>query len=180
MTAPQAFGRILVPIDFRELEDDEQGVEILAVDDRQIALSHASRDALVAAQRSMAGEGELRLLHATPAFDAGRVYRGKASASVLGGALDEINAEAVQNSDRVLAAAGKRYCPEINYSVSSRPGLALHVILDEAAKFNADLIVIPTSSRGAVARFFLGSTADRVIREAPCPVLVIPARSSAS
>ena len=40
----------------------------------------------------------------------------------------------------------------------------------------ADLIVMAASGRSRVARFFVGSTADRVIREAPCPVLVIPAR----
>jgi nucleotide-binding universal stress UspA family protein len=32
-----------------------------------------------------------------------------------------------------------------------------------------------SSGRSRVARFFVGSTADRVIREANCPVLVIPA-----
>ena len=45
---------------------------------------------------------------------------------------------------------------------------------EEATKFDADLIVLPASARSTVARFFLGSTADRVIRQAPCPVLVVP------
>lgn len=171
----RAYSRILVPIDFRELEDDEQGVEILSVDDRHIALSLASRAALEAAQRCADASGELRLLHATPAFDTSRMYRGKASASLLGSAVDQIHEEAAEASDAVLHAAAARYCGDAKVSVASKPGIALHVILAEAKSFDADLIVIPTSSRGAVARFFLGSTADRIIREAPCPVLVIPA-----
>jgi nucleotide-binding universal stress UspA family protein len=42
------------------------------------------------------------------------------------------------------------------------------------AKHNAiDLIVIPSSGRTGLARFFLGSVAERVVRFSHCPVLVI-------
>jgi len=41
--------------------------------------------------------------------------------------------------------------------------------------FEADLIIMAASGRSRVTRFFVGSTADRVIRQAKCPVLVIPA-----
>jgi nucleotide-binding universal stress UspA family protein len=56
-----------------------------------------------------------------------------------------------------------------------RPGAALDVILEEARRFRADLVVMAASGRSKVARFFVGSTADRVIRQMHCPVLVIPA-----
>jgi nucleotide-binding universal stress UspA family protein len=36
-----------------------------------------------------------------------------------------------------------------------------------------DLIVVGTHGRGPVRRAFLGSVADRVLREAPCPVLIV-------
>jgi len=36
-----------------------------------------------------------------------------------------------------------------------------------------DLIAMATHSRSGVAHFFLGSVAERVIRTAPCPVLVV-------
>jgi hypothetical protein len=36
--------------------------------------------------------------------------------------------------------------------------------------------VLAASGRSRVARFFVGSTADRIIREASCPVLVVPAQ----
>ena len=36
-----------------------------------------------------------------------------------------------------------------------------------------DLIVVGTQGRGGVARLFVGSIAERVVRLAPCPVLTV-------
>src|SRR4029453_3401945 len=41
----------------------------------------------------------------------------------------------------------------------------------------ADVIVMGTHGYGAVKRFLLGSVADQVLRQATCPVLVVPHRS---
>ena len=42
------------------------------------------------------------------------------------------------------------------------------------AKENAiDMIVIGTHGRGAIAHMLLGSVAERVVRKAPCPVMVV-------
>ena len=46
-------------------------------------------------------------------------------------------------------------------------------IIRAAGDRNADLIVIPTHGHAGIKHSHLGSTADRVIRKAPCPVLVI-------
>lgn len=46
-------------------------------------------------------------------------------------------------------------------------------IVRYAAAESIDLIVVGTHGRGVVPRAFLGSVADRVIREAPCPVLTV-------
>jgi nucleotide-binding universal stress UspA family protein len=48
-------------------------------------------------------------------------------------------------------------------------------ILNSAREWNADLIVIGSDSRGRLAHFLLGSTADSVIRKASCPVLSVRA-----
>ena len=40
-----------------------------------------------------------------------------------------------------------------------------------------DLIVLPTHGRTGLAHMFLGSTAERVVRKAPCPVLVVREQS---
>jgi nucleotide-binding universal stress UspA family protein len=44
-----------------------------------------------------------------------------------------------------------------------------------AAAKQAQLIIIGTHGRHGVTRFFMGSVAERVLREAPCAVLVVPA-----
>lgn len=46
-------------------------------------------------------------------------------------------------------------------------------IIDYAKAIEADLIVIPSHGRTGIARFFLGSVAERVVRFAHCPVVVL-------
>lgn len=46
-------------------------------------------------------------------------------------------------------------------------------IIDYAEGNAIDLIVIPSRGRTGIARFFLGSVAERVVRFARCPVLVV-------
>jgi len=48
-----------------------------------------------------------------------------------------------------------------------------HVITDLAQEIGADLIVIPSHGRTGVKRLLLGSVAERVVRLAHCPVLVL-------
>lgn len=46
------------------------------------------------------------------------------------------------------------------------------VICRLAAEIPADLLVVPTHAFKGVKRFFLGSTAERLIQHSPCPILV--------
>lgn len=48
------------------------------------------------------------------------------------------------------------------------------VVLKAAAAFNADLLVMGTHGRRGVQRLFLGSVAERCVRQAVLPVLLIP------
>ena len=56
------------------------------------------------------------------------------------------------------------------------------VIVDHARDMRADLIVVGSRGLGAVAHALLGSVAEKVVRHAPCPVLVVrrPRDASAS
>jgi nucleotide-binding universal stress UspA family protein len=49
-------------------------------------------------------------------------------------------------------------------------------IVRAAKSQRADLIVMGTHGRGAVAKLFLGSVAGRVVATAPCPVLTVRGR----
>ena len=55
-------------------------------------------------------------------------------------------------------------------------GIPFRVILDLAEKERMDLIVLGTHGKSALERTLLGSTAERVLRGAPCPTLAIPPR----
>lgn len=46
-------------------------------------------------------------------------------------------------------------------------------IIDFAKKKEIDLIVIPSHGRTGLQRFFLGSVAEKIVRFAHCPVLVL-------
>jgi nucleotide-binding universal stress UspA family protein len=87
----------------------------------------------------------------------------------------------------VLAAAGSSRALEDVRTFASRAssvtkvGVAVeestHVegaILEAARALPADLIVMGSHGRSGVPRLFLGSVAERVLRSAPCPVMVVP------
>jgi nucleotide-binding universal stress UspA family protein len=51
-------------------------------------------------------------------------------------------------------------------------------IVERARGLPADLVVLGTHGRSGVSRLFLGSVAERVVRLAPCDVLVVRAREA--
>ena len=71
-----------------------------------------------------------------------------------------------QVGERLKAEAGSDVTVAV---VSGHPGVA---IPDFAEKMGADLILV-SSHRPGLQEYFLGSTAARVVRRAPCSVLVL-------
>jgi nucleotide-binding universal stress UspA family protein len=51
-----------------------------------------------------------------------------------------------------------------------RPGEAIE---EDVESYDIDLVCMGTHARGGVHRFFLGSTAERTLRNAPCPILTV-------
>ena len=56
-------------------------------------------------------------------------------------------------------------------------GNAGSAVCDLASELRADAIVIGTRGRGGVKRALLGSVSDYVVRNAPCPVVVVGGRT---
>lgn len=52
-------------------------------------------------------------------------------------------------------------------------GIPHEEIIKFAAKNHIDLIVMGTHGRKGIDKMFFGSTASKVVREAPCPVLTV-------
>jgi nucleotide-binding universal stress UspA family protein len=61
----------------------------------------------------------------------------------------------------------------VPYQVLVVHGMPAEEIIRTAEQQQADLIVISTHGRAGIQHFFLGSTAERVIRHVHCPVLVV-------
>jgi nucleotide-binding universal stress UspA family protein len=55
-------------------------------------------------------------------------------------------------------------------------GQAFGAIVDCAESERVDLIVMSSHGRSGLSRMLIGSVTDKVVRRAPCPVLVVPAQ----
>ncbi|MDR3402053.1 MAG: universal stress protein [Chthoniobacter sp.] len=69
--------------------------------------------------------------------------------------------------------------PVSGFDTVVRSGLSYHETVDLAREGAFDLIVMASLGRSGIADRLLGSTAERVVRHAPCPVLVVRGRAFA-
>ena len=72
--------------------------------------------------------------------------------------------------DQLAKSARSR---EVEAKPLVRVGVATHEIVEAAREEDVDLIVIATHGHTGWRHFAIGSTAERVVRAAPCPVLVV-------
>lgn len=78
---------------------------------------------------------------------------------------------------RLLADAVALAGRDVVAAVASTRGEPGTEILRYARRHAIDLIVMGTHGRSGFSRLLLGSVADRVLRGAPCPVLLVPSRA---
>lgn len=67
--------------------------------------------------------------------------------------------------------------PEVAFEHRYLRGAPANAIVDCAKELNADLIVMRTHGRRGISRVLMGSVAEAVNREAPCPVMTINTRT---
>jgi len=82
-------------------------------------------------------------------------------------------------SNEELATLGASLIPEgVDWSATTLEGAAATEITRRARESGADLVVIPSHGRSGLDRLLMGSTTERVLRMAECPVLTLrPGRS---
>ena len=80
----------------------------------------------------------------------------------------------VDSAEEILASAG------LKATAARLAGNPKEVILEEAKKWNADLIVVGSHGQRGFKRLLLGSVSEAIAMNAPCSVVVVrdPARSS--
>lgn len=97
---------------------------------------------------------------------------------LLGAARAEVSLRAkfLTNPDDELRAFVQEsgYADLRNVRFVTRSGDAVAGIIAQAARSSSDLIAMGTRGRSGLARTVLGSVTERVLREAPCPVMTIP------
>ncbi|MDO3377052.1 universal stress protein [Geoalkalibacter halelectricus] len=65
---------------------------------------------------------------------------------------------------------------QVSYTTESTIGTPYQAILAAAKEHNADLIVMGTHGRTGLEHVLVGSTAERVVRRSPVPVLTVRAQ----
>jgi nucleotide-binding universal stress UspA family protein len=92
--------------------------------------------------------------------------------------IEQMESDYVAEAKKQLQSLAKEYFDGLTVeclSIMSDESPA-KVICSTATKKNCDLIVMSGSGRGGVGSFLLGSTVHKVLSNASCPVLVIPAK----
>lgn len=143
----EVFYRVVVPTDFSEGAEEAWALarKLAAQVGSELVLVH------VFSQAPLWGEGTLSAEHVRGVYEAGRQW----VATRLEAWAQEARAEG-----RTVRTA-------------LREGAPHDEILALATDERADLIVMGTAARGGLGRALLGSVADRVLRLAPCPVLLV-------
>lgn len=73
-----------------------------------------------------------------------------------------------------LVERGRAAGIEVSFLIwTGNPG---DMIVEAAEAEHADMVLVGSHGRGPVGRLFLGSVSEHVVRNAPCPVLVVRPR----
>jgi nucleotide-binding universal stress UspA family protein len=144
--------RILVPTDFSEPAQEalKTAIEFAGHFSAQLLLVHVVPPVPVPYQP---------LVSPAPAFDITAYLE----------ELTKVSKETLQKH------ADQRVPQGIERTLSVSAGDPAYEILRLSQELEAELIVIATHGRGGWQRFLFGSVAEKVVRLAPCPVLVVHA-----
>jgi nucleotide-binding universal stress UspA family protein len=86
----------------------------------------------------------------------------------------EVYSAQERDSQTKLAELARTHLADVKSELKTAIGQPAASIIHAQKAMGADIIVMGTHGRHGIAHFFLGSVAERVVRESPCPVLTIP------
>ena len=144
---------ILVPIDFSAYADQalEYAIELAKTLQARLTLLH--------------------VIHLTP------WTMGDMVTTFPGIFLEEVETEAQQ---LMQASLGRLRDAGLQGETVIVHGVPFQTIIDTAKEKGVDLIIMGTHGRTGLTHVLMGSVAERVVRLAPCPVLVTRGRTEAS
>lgn len=147
--APLGIRELLVPTDFSAHADValKYAVRFAALSGAGLTLLHVLEPPMVSAECNIAGPSAEWLEHLSRSA---RAHLAR------------------------LCEAEHLPCPPLRQALV-RVGRPAELIEETAAQEHIDLIILGTHGRTGLAHLLLGSVAERVLRRAPCPVLVLRA-----
>lgn len=87
-------------------------------------------------------------------------------------ATREVARDTIEHARKTAVAAGVE--PEILSPEIVTAGYHVADTIEQVARdWKAELLVVATHGRRGVSRFLLGSVAERIVRVAPCPLLLV-------
>jgi nucleotide-binding universal stress UspA family protein len=88
--------------------------------------------------------------------------------------FDKLEEEIEQGAEKLMEKFCRTHLQEYsNYETFVLPGIPYDEIIKNAVQFNADLIVLGTHGRTGLDHVLFGSTAEKVVRKSPVPVMTI-------
>jgi nucleotide-binding universal stress UspA family protein len=133
----------------------EQPIQVVVAYDFSPSAEEALKRALDVALRA-----PQHVLHVVVALDHERYDK-----------VDHIRQLVIDQISTILA--DRKPASEVEFFVHTRIGRPAGEILDLAKEIGADLIFIGCHGKVGFERLLLGSTSERVVREARCPVMVV-------
>ncbi len=89
-------------------------------------------------------------------------------------AIPTVTTEFDDRAKEELNKLAKNEIPQqLKVSIIIRTGKPFVEIIDTASEADVDLIIIATHGHSGVEHILFGSTAEKVVRKAPCPVLTL-------
>ena len=87
--------------------------------------------------------------------------------------MELVDVETIQDSQVDLETLREMIGSDVRCSSEVRTGVPHVEIVQEAKQKRIDLIILSTHGYKGLSHVFLGSTAEKVVRNAPCPVLTV-------
>jgi nucleotide-binding universal stress UspA family protein len=158
---------LVVPVEYepREPRGEASLARVLLATDG----SHASAQAMQAAMRLAGPQTTLRAVYVV---DRSSVSTDPVPGSVLEDALADLGRKALAGASGQLAAAGCVHETALVATGLTRDDIA-HAVLRDADHWQADLVALGTQGRRGVARWLLGSVAQRAIEITHLPLLLV-------
>jgi nucleotide-binding universal stress UspA family protein len=163
---------------FRPGADDSPRLDGKAIEQVLVPLDGSALSESVLGEALALGgpEAQYNLIRVVPVGPPSASISGALELELRQELLDALQTGAEQYLDEIAArlrAEGR----QVRTVVRMHPQPA-KAILDQAAEIEADLIALATHGRSGLARFALGSVADKVLRAADGPVLVLRAEEA--